>query len=201
MSTTVKNRNVLIAFSALEIAVVLLLSSGIIQPDLRFYFLIVFGFTALACSLILDDKKMALGFRIDNIKSAMFVNIAFVIVSSIFVFIVREFNLVRYVNENIPPASWYILYVFLLGPIQEFIFRGFLFVRLNSSGIKPLFKILINGFLFGFIHLIYGDLWTLIFATFFGICLNTIYYFKPNLYAIMFSHSIIGALAIYLRII
>ncbi|MFA4996161.1 MAG: CPBP family intramembrane glutamic endopeptidase [Patescibacteria group bacterium] len=201
MSTTLKNRYILIAFSALEIAIVLLLSAGIIQPDLRFYFLAIFGFITLVCSLILEDKKKTLGFRIDNIKSAMLVNLAFVIVCSLFIFIARELNLVRYVSDNIPLASWYILYALLLGPIQEFIFRGFLFYRLNSSGIKPVFQIIISGLLFGFIHLIYGDLWTLIFATVFGIFLSTIYYFKPNLYAIIFSHSIIGALAIYLRII
>ncbi len=201
MSTKLKNRYILIAFSAIEIAIVLLLSTGIIQPDLRFYFLVVFGFATLVCSLVMSDQKKMLGLRIDNIKSAMLANLAFVIVGSLFILIVREFNLVRYVLDNIPPASWYILYALLLGPIQEFIFRGFLFARLNSSGINPLFRIIISGLLFGFIHLIYGDIWTLIFATIFGICLSIIYYYKPNLYAAIFSHSIIGALAIYLRII
>lgn len=201
MSTILKNRYVLIVFSAFEIAIVLLLSTGIIQPDLRFHFLLIFGLLTFFCSLILGDKGVTLGFRIDNIKSAMYVNLAFVTVCSLLIFATREFNLVRYVSDNIPPSSWYILYALLLGPIQEFMFRGFLFARFNNSGINSLSRILISGLLFGFIHLIYGDVLTIIFATVFGICLSIIYNFKPNLYAIMFSHIIIGSLAIYLRII
>lgn len=202
MNQKIQNQVALAVFVVMESAIVLLLAFNIIPSDLRFYFLGIFGILTILYSYLSHATLSELGFRQDNFKRAFFINLVLIIISSIAIVAFRELNLVRYVYKNIPPASWYLLYGFALGPVQEFIFRGFLFSTMKKSGINnALAQIVISGVLFGFIHLIYGDMITLLFATVIGIVWGWIYYLKPNIYAVMFSHCVVGILAIYFRII
>ncbi len=88
-------------------------------------------------------------------------------------------------------------YLIVSSPLQEFLFRGFLFAEMRASGIRSAWVlVLLSAFTFSFVHIIYGD-WKTLFLTFgIGILWGGIYYRLPNLAGVSIFHGVVGLLAV-----
>jgi membrane protease YdiL (CAAX protease family) len=86
----------------------------------------------------------------------------------------------------------------LLSFLQEFLFRSFLILKLKSLFRSPFFVIIVNGLLFGFLHVIFPDAILLFFLTFFlGGMFSFVYFYRPNLILATVAHSVINFVAVF----
>jgi len=93
--------------------------------------------------------------------------------------------------------------VLIVGPVEEFVFRGFLFLRLTKllggSTIAVAVALLIQASLFGLSHA-YQQLYGILLTTFLGIFLGVVYLaLRRNLWVTIIGHGVYDAAhAIYL---
>lgn len=98
-------------------------------------------------------------------------------------------------------AAFFGFYVLISAPVQEFLYRSFLFARMKASSIRPGFQVLCSASLFSFMHVIYRDaaLMGLAFAA--GILWAWLYQQTRSFFLVAASHSILGATAIWYGVI
>jgi uncharacterized protein len=96
--------------------------------------------------------------------------------------------------------SWpfYLFFIGLSVPLQEFLFRGFLFALLTRLKLAVWGQVILSALLYSFVHIIYRDLPTLIFTFLFGLAWSVYYARFRNIYSIIFSHALLGSIAILL---
>ena len=94
-----------------------------------------------------------------------------------------------------------IIYILLCAPLQEFIFRGLLFTELKKLTRSNLLHIVISSGLFFIFHLIYSNKFLILSSSLAGVFWNYSYARNQNIYGVIFSHSIVGAVAIMLNLI
>ncbi len=98
--------------------------------------------------------------------------------------------------------SWtlfYIFYVLVSSPSQEFIYRSVIFSEMNRAGIKnPLLQVGLSAVTYCFLHIIYKDWITLAVTFFMGIVWGVIYY--RRLFGAR-DHAIVGVVSIATGII
>ncbi|MEA2059939.1 MAG: CPBP family intramembrane glutamic endopeptidase [Thermodesulfobacteriota bacterium] len=142
-----------------------------------------------------------IGFRTDNLKSALIWNLVFCAAGGIGVYIIYHAGIMRPEIRNYLPHV-YLFYIFFLSPVQEIFFRGILFAELNRAGIHStnLF-LLVSTFSFCFLHIIYRHPLILIITFIGGLAWGTIFIKRPNIWAVSLSHSLLGALAMGFHLI
>ncbi|NJO64383.1 MAG: CPBP family intramembrane metalloprotease [Richelia sp. RM2_1_2] len=99
--------------------------------------------------------------------------------------------------------SWtfYLFFVAISSPVQEFLYRGFLFKLFTITKMRKWLQIILSAFLYSFVHLIYRDLTTLLSTFAIGIFWGYHYAKYRNLHSIVISHSLLGAIAILVGLI
>ncbi len=93
------------------------------------------------------------------------------------------------------------IFVFISSPSQEILYRGYLFNLLSEAGLNRLTSIGLSSILYSFVHLIYLDIPTLVITLIIGIFWGMNYEKYRNIYGVIFSHSILGSMAILAGII
>jgi uncharacterized protein len=99
--------------------------------------------------------------------------------------------------------NWYFYSFFIIGsvPVQEFIYRGYLFHLCEQVGLSKKMQILTSTILYGFMHIIYWDLPTLLLTLIAGLVWGYHYSQFKNIYSTIASHVFLGVLAIVTGII
>lgn len=142
-------------------------------------------------------KTKQLGMRWDNFWDAFKWQFGVSVGMTVFVLILVYNN---YVRDLEPPQSlwFYMMYLFISGPVQEFTYRGVPFAELDKYENMPAWmKVGIVTLNFTWLHVIYFD-WIIIIATLIiGFIWTIIYHNKRNLWAVSIAHAICGLLAIW----
>lgn len=167
----------------------------------RFYafFCILAGFS-LFC-LRRRYSSYELGFRTDNLRASLIWNLLFCLIGAVGLYATYKAGIQK-PNNPIHPLSMYVFYIIFLGPIQEVIFRGVLFAEMKRIGIADQrWMILMSTLAFSFLHIIYNHPPLLIITFVSGLAWGIIFSKRPNIWGISLSHSLLGALAMFLGII
>jgi hypothetical protein len=142
-----------------------------------------------------------LGFRMDNLRSSLRWNLLFCAVGAIGLYLTYKAGFSRPGNNAYLPYV-YSFYIFFLGPVQEVFFRGILFAEMKRARIRDnRWILLISTLSFCCLHLIYRHPPLLVIALISGLTWGIIFTKWPNLWGIALSHSLLGALAIFLGVI
>lgn len=182
-------------------APVVLIWSGIIPFRFRFLASIVLLAVFIIYSHIRKHDFRDLGFRADNLKDSLLWNLGFCAIGSMGLFLTYKAGYIRSENDHLLPYI-YLVYILFLGPVQEIVFRGILFAELKRIRINDYrWIILISAISFCFLHLIYRHPPMLVITFVSGLAWGLIYARWPNIWGVSLSHSLLGALAIFLGVI
>ena len=100
------------------------------------------------------------------------------------------------------PLTAFLFYLFFLGPVQEIIFRSILFAEMRKSGIVDgKWLVLISTCTFCFLHIIYHNPAVLLLTLVSGLVWGVLFLRWPSIWGVSLSHSLLGALAMFLGIL
>lgn len=182
-------------------APVILIWSDIIPFRYRFHASIVLLSVFIFYSFLRRHGFRELGFRTDNLKDSILWNLVFMVIGAAGLFITYRAGFLRSGNDHLLPYI-YVIYILFLSPVQEIVFRGILFAELKRIRIGDYrWIIMISTVSFCFLHLIYRHPPMLVITFVSGLAWGLIYTRWPNIWGVSLSHSLLGALAIFLGII
>jgi len=175
---------------------VILILYDILPFEYRFFYLVTICLTTILLSYTKGYSIQSLGLSRNNLYQGLRYNGIISIIFVFFFFICYWFGLIG--REYIPDKlSFYIFYIFISCPLQEFTYRSYHFRLLDNLQItSPFARILFNSITFSFLHAIYRDILTLLFTLAIGILWALIYQKTRSTYGICLSHVIFGTISI-----
>jgi len=175
---------------------VILLVSGAVPFSFRWMVLAGIFLVSLMLSRLKGYRAEELGIRLSNLKQSLLANALFIIpVMALFLLVDDTAALVM--KAEPPKIFFFFFYVLIASPLQEFLFRSFLFAEMNHSGItRASAQIVVSAASFAFLHIIYLDAFTTLATFAAGLVFAGIYRKYPNLAGVSLSHAVIGTLAI-----
>lgn len=180
---------------------VTLLCLGIFPYQYRVRLILLLAILMVAYCVKQKYSWQELGFRTDNLKPALFWNglLAFVVVTGILG--AYYFKLFR-ILEAPEWQLFYLFYVFVSSPVQEFLYRSVAFATLKRNQVTAAPALIgLTAMNYSYLHVFYYDVLTLIVTLIMGICWGIIYYRYPNFWGTAFSHAILGAVSIFVGLI
>jgi len=166
----------------------------------RFSILILAAIVILAIARLYRLSSLELGFTHNNLKKSFKViapsTLAFALLMVVYYFIQGT-----RIDNSTYKLAFYLFFVCVSSPIQEFLYRGFLFSIFSRAKFNIWLKILLSASLYSFVHLIYRDVFTLVSTFIIGILWGLHYVKFQNLYSIIFSHALLGTVAILVGLI
>lgn len=190
----------IIFFFALFQIPVLLLFSGILDYSVRYWVLAVASSILILYTLIRKYSFSDLGFRNINLKKDILYNTAFCIFAVAALITAFSKGWIR--DPTIPEWDYFfVFYVFISSPLQEFLFRPLVFHELKLAGCGKSGMIVISAINFGMMHVFYHDMITFLAALFIGLVFGLIYSQTKSIYGISVSHAVAGAISIYVGLI
>jgi uncharacterized protein len=162
-------------------------------------------FFVLVCFLFYCSRRRysfhELGFRTDNLGTSLRWNLLFCILGGAGLCLTHKIGYLHSTNATSLPHV-YAVYIFFLGPVQEVIFRGILFAEMQRlRTINRKWILLISTLSFCFLHIIYRYPPLLIITFISGLAWGIIYMKWRNIWGIALSHSVLGALAMFLGVV
>ncbi|MGV8058331.1 MAG: lysostaphin resistance A-like protein [Smithellaceae bacterium] len=180
---------------------VTLLWTGVIP--FRFRFVVTFG-AIIGMLFYARARKLdwsGLGFRRDTLKRSLLWNCGVTLLFLAILYYLHNSGLIVKDTAHLWPI-FYIFYILVLSPVQEFFFRSILFAELRMVRPRsPWFMIMLSSFSFCFLHVIYRCPLTMLISLFMGIVWGVIYYRYPNFWGVTFSHAVLGTAAIAVGLI
>ena len=194
------NRFLLLLLSGCYLPV-LLLWSGLIPFAYRFYILPAVLAFYIACSFFRGYHLDELGFTTANLIHSLRWNLLLCLFGTFGLYLVYTLGFIRSNHTHYLP--WiYAAYIFFLAPVQELIFRGILFAEMKKNQITDKRLILlISTCSFCFLHIIYRHPPMLVISAACGLLWGIIFLKWPNIWGVSLSHSLLGALAMFLGVI
>lgn len=174
---------------------VLLLHLKIIPFSWRFYLLILTAIAILAISQLYKLSFVEVGLTTQRLRISFKV-IALPTLASALLMLINYMIQGPRIDNSTYQLPFYLFFVGVSSPVQEFLYRGFLFAVFSRAKLAPWLMILLSSLLYSFVHLIYQDVLTLLFTFISGVLWGIHYASYRNLYSIIFSHSVLGAVAI-----
>jgi membrane protease YdiL (CAAX protease family) len=169
-----------------------LLASGIVPFRFRFHVLIGMSLAAALFSFFARHTTVDLGMRLGNLKRSLILNGAFTAAVITALWIVHSLRGVQRF-PNTPSLGFYVFYVLISCPTQEFIFRAFLWAELERSQItSATAQLFVMAVPFTLAHLVYRDTVTLLVTLVAGLGWAIIYRRAPNAFGVTLSHSLAG---------
>lgn len=103
----------------------------------------------------------------------------------------------------IPNEKWpfYIFYIFISSPLQEFLYRGALTAVFTRLGLPLTIVALLTAALYSFVHIIYRDKLTLLLTFVMGVIWFYCYQSSGSLLGVSISHAVLGVVTIATGII
>lgn len=164
--------------------------------DYKFYFLTIIGLLMLLFIKLLNIPLKEFGITKKNIKESIIRNIPLILLGIITIIVLKVLGINRY---NPTETIWfYLFYVFISCPIQEFLYRG-IFGYFDKD--NKYIWIIISSFCYSFVHIIYKDPATCLITFLMGIMWYLLYREDKNLSGVCLSHIVLGVLTIFLGII
>lgn len=169
----------------------------------RFRFAVLISMTVLMSLHASYAKRswLSLGFSRENLKGSLFWNsiVSLLLIATILVAFYS--GMIR--KPTIP--SWnlfFVFYIFISAPAQEFLYRSALFAEMSASGIvSPIAQIAISALTYSFLHIIYKDIITILVTLLMGVIWGAIYHYRRNFFGVAVSHSVLGALSILVGLV
>lgn len=190
------------------VLLLIILSSYIVIPicillfdylfNIKFIILTIIGLLIFLLFKLFKIPNYYLGITKDNLITSIKRNILLITILIIIILIAKLFSFDRYSpNENM---MFYVFYIFISCPIQEFLYRGVFgyFEKIINS--KWLWTV-VSSVCYAFVHIIYKDYLTCVFTFILGIIWYQLYRKDYNLCGVVLSHIILGILTISLGII
>lgn len=176
---------------------ILLLAYGVIPREATHAILVLMSLIMVAYAISKPISARELGFRRDNFRSAMLWQGILTVILVVTLITVRATGLIKpsYFEESV---LFYLFYVFVSAPLQEFVFRSLMFRELNIYFKKDWAKLLIAAAIFSFGHYAYRDPSVLLMTLVAGFFWGLIYLKKPNFWAVAISHAVVGAVTVFL---
>ena len=165
---------------------------------IKFYILTILGLVIFLIMKLFKVSNKELGISKDNLLKSIKRNILFIIGCIFIIIIFKVFHMDRYNSDE--TIYFYIFYILISCPLQEFLYRGVFGYFEKIIGNKYLWLI-ISSFCYSFVHIIYKDLLTCVLTFIIGIVWYLLYRKDYNLVGVSLSHIILGILTIYLGII
>lgn len=190
-----KKKKLFIIINFIYILIPLLILIFPILFQYKFYILTIFGILIYFIVRKSGIKNKELGIEKRNIIKSILSNLPICVVSIMIILLIRILGLNKFTpNETV---YFYLFYIFISCPLQEFLYRGF-FGYFDNGKNNILF---LSSFMYSFVHIIYKDITTIILTFIIGIIWFLIYRKDKNLFGVSLSHCIIGILTIFLGII
>ncbi len=192
----VTSKTHLVAFLAMGYYLpVVLIWTGVIPFAFRFHVLV--GMTLMMAVYAWSCRMRAaeLGFRLDTLPGSLRLN---GLLSTLFILILLVAYFAGGLREPTVPswALFFVFYIFISGPAQEFLYRGLLFAQLERAGVNPFWALVVSAVTYSFLHVFYNDVITVAVTLFMGFVWGLIYQRYPNWYGVAISHSVLGAVSI-----
>lgn len=180
---------------------VLLIWSGAVPFACRFYVLALVLASFLAFGLCQGYRLRDLGCTLAGSRNALRWNLLFSLLGGIGLYLTYRSGLLM-PREHSYSLAGYLFYIFLLAPVQELIFRGILFAEMKRCQIvDPKAILLISATTFSFLHVIYNHPPLLLITFVSGLVWGMLYLRWPSLWGVTLSHSLLGALAMFLGVL
>lgn len=183
----------------LYVGLPILIFLDVIPWDMKFVVLVVGAIATYVVMRILRFSNRDLGISTvrwaDSLRSIVPLTAALV-VASLVVIAVQG-------SRFDPTESWafYIFYVFISCPAQEFLYRGVLGAISAEYSINKTLEYSFAGILFGFMHFIYRDAFTVAIMIVMGLVWYFLYKKSTNLLGVSVSHAVLGVLTIALGLV
>lgn len=97
--------------------------------------------------------------------------------------------------------GFYVFYILISCPAQELLFRGILSRMLQELRLHRVLELGVAAALFGYAHIIYGDMLTVVVMSIVGLFWYRAYQRSSNLIGVTISHVVLGVTTIALGII
>ena len=169
-----------------------LLTTGALPFRFRFHLLLVMAAAAGVFSVFAGHTLSDLGIRLDNMRQSLVWNASF---TALVVFILWTLHSAGAIRRfpNTPGHAFYVFYVLLSCPSQEFLFRAFLWAELEKANCSSWgLQLAVLVIPYTLAHLVYRDPVTLLIALLAGLTWSLIYRRTPNWFGVTLSHSLAG---------
>jgi uncharacterized protein len=190
-----EKQNLILIISLGYILPVLLLHFKIIPFSWRFYLLILIAIAILAITRLYNFSAVELGLT----KQRLGISLKVIALPTFFFVLLMLINYIMQglrIDNSTYQLPFYLFFVGVSSPVQEFLYRGFLFAVFSRAKLAPWLMILLSSLLYSFVHLIYQDVLTLLCTFIIGVLWGVHYVTYRNLYPIILSHSVLGVVAI-----
>jgi len=180
---------------------VTLILIGIIPFYYRFHILVLAFICAIIYSWIKKYSLLDLGFKSPLILGSITVNGLLSLLILLVLFLFYFFGV--FTKLYFPDWSlFYIFYLFFSAPVQTFLYRSLLFAEMEKTGIKSSWLQVITATIYyTYLHIIYQDFFTLFITAVIGLIWASLYFKYKDFWGIAISHSVLGAVTIFLGII
>ena len=177
----------------------ILICIGIIPWNMKFVALIVGAVMMYIVMRILGHTHSDIGITrqrtIYSLKTVLPITIILIIAAGLFLLLGKP----RFSpTEGI---GFYVFYVLISCPAQELLFRGILSRMLQELGAHRVLELGVAAALFGYVHIIYGDMLTVVIMSIVGLFWYRAYQRSSNLIGVTMSHVVLGVMTIALGII
>ena len=180
---------------------VLLIWSGLIPFAYRFQVLAAVLLVLVAHGVHRGFDRRELGFTLAHSRQALGWNLFFLVVGAVALLALARAGWTMPLHSGYPLTA-FLFYLFFLGPVQEIIFRSILFAEMRKSGIVDgKWLVLISTCTFCFLHIIYNNPAVLLLTLVSGLVWGVLFLRWPSIWGVSLSHSLLGALAMFLGIL
>ncbi|MBN1929720.1 MAG: CPBP family intramembrane metalloprotease [Chlorobiaceae bacterium] len=177
-----------------------LIYADILPYGWRVFMLLVLGVVFSLLSYVRGYTLSELGLRKDNIRKAFLTQVPFLLLFLPLLAFSPRFGFVE--REFLSKELFMFFYVFISSPIQEFIYRSYMYALLKRCGWENRFVFLLFMVVpYMFVHIIYHNPLTVIFTLIAGVFWSYTYIRQTNLFAVSFSHAVIGIIALMLGVV
>jgi uncharacterized protein len=174
---------------------VTLIWMGIIPFQYRFA--VMFCILAVIASYVRLRKIRwsDLGFRRDTLKKSIIWNFGTSLLFLFLIYLLHDTGRMGKATIQFWPL-FFIFYILILTPAQEFFFRSLLFAEMLNLRNKHRWSVIILSSLsFCFLHIIYQHPLMLLMTFFMGLIWSIIYFKYPNFWGVTLSHAMLGTAA------
>lgn len=195
MSKKFKSIIIILTIISIYIGIPILILLNFINFNHKFYYLTFGSIFIYFIMRVLGFNNSELGITLQNTKKSIknVIPITSLLITITIILLLINTNYKFHQKETI---LFYIFYIFISSPVQEFLYRGALTKMLDYLKIKDTNKLFFTSTLYSFVHVIYKNPLTLILTFIMGIIWHQNYKKTNNLIGVSISHAILGVLTI-----